>query len=224
VQFRENPKEFLEQLRRDKELLHSGDIHSHQIDSLGPIWMGRRIRSSETNGSSYQNLIYSKGGYVLQMLRSQLTDPRNQDPEHLFKEMMQDYCKTFDNKPASTEDFKAIVEKHMTRGMDMDGNHKMDWFFNQYVYGTGIPQYRLHATVEGTTDGKSHLKGEITRTGVPETWKDAVPLYAHLGDKTMRLGILSVAHSREPIDVIVPARFDRVSINDYEDLLADVKQ
>jgi hypothetical protein len=224
VQFRENPKEFLEQLRRDKELLHSGDIHSHQIDSLGPIWMGRRIRSSETNGSSYQNLIYSKGGYVLQMLRSQLTDPRNQDPEHLFKEMMQDYCKTFDNKPASTEDFKAIVEKHMTRGMDMDGNHKMDWFFNQYVYGTGIPRYSLHATVEGTTDGKSHLKGEITRTGVPETWKDAVPLYAHLGDKTMRLGILSVAHSREPIDVIVPARFDRVSINDYEDLLADVKQ
>jgi len=224
VQFRQNPKEFLEQLRTDKELLRSGDIHSHQIDSLGPIWMGRRIRSSETNGSSYQNLIYSKGGYVLQMLRSQLTDPRNQDSDHLFKEMMQDYCKTFDNKPASTEDFKAIVEKHMTRGMDMDGNHKMDWFFNQYVYGTGIPQYSLHATVEGTIDGKSHLKGEITRTGVPETWKDAVPLYAHLGDKTMRLGILSVAHSREPIDVIVPARFDRISINDYEDLLADVKQ
>jgi peptidase M1-like protein len=224
VQFRQNPKEFLEQLRRDKELLRSGDIHSHQIDSLGPIWMGRRIFSSETNGSSYQNLIYSKGGYVLQMLRSQLTDPRSQDPDHLFKEMMQDYCKTFDNKPASTEDFKAIVEKHMTRSMDIDGNHKMDWFFNQYVYGTGIPQYSFHVTVEGTADGKSHLKGEITRTGVPETWKDAVPLYAHLGDKTMRLGILSVAHSREPIDVLVPAKFDRVSINDYEDLLADVKQ
>ncbi len=50
---------------------------------------------------------------------------------------MQDYCKTFDNKAASTEDFKAIVEKHMTRGMDLDGNHKMDWFFNQYVYGDG---------------------------------------------------------------------------------------
>src|SRR5882762_119925 len=224
VQYRQNLKESLTQFRRDKELLQTGDIHNHQVDSLGPIWLGRRIRSSETNGSSYQNLIYSKGGYVLQMLRSQLTDPRNPDPEHLFKEMMQDYCKTFDNKPASTEDFKTIVEKHMTRSMDLDGNHKMDWFFNQYVYGTGIPQYSFHVSVEATADGKSHLKGEITRTGVPETWKDVVPLYAHLGEKALRLGVLSVTHSREPIDVTIPAKIDRVSTNDYEDLLAGVKQ
>jgi len=108
--------------------------------------------------------------------------------------------------------------------MDLDGNHKMDWFFNQYVYGTGIPQYSFHVTVEGTADGKSHLKGEITRAGVPETWKDVVPLYAHLGDKALRLGVLSVTHSHEPIDVVIPAKIDRVSINDYEDLLADVKQ
>jgi aminopeptidase N len=224
VQFRENRKEFEEQFRRDKELLHSSDIHSHQIDSLGPIWMGRRIFSSETNGSSYQNLIYSKGGYVLQMLRMQLSDPRNPDPDHLFKEMMQDYCKTFDNKPASTEDFKAIVEKHMTRGMDLDGNHKMDWFFNQYVYGTGIPQYGFHASVEATPDGKTHVKGELTRSGVPDTWKDAIPLYAHMGDKTVRLGTLAVSHPSEPLDVTLPGKIDRVSINDYEDLLADVKQ
>ena len=92
----------------------------------------------------YQDLIYSKGGYVLQMLRMQMMNPRDQDPDHAFKEMMQDYCKTFDNKAASTEDFKAIVEKHMTHGMDLDGNHKMDWFFNQYVYGMGEAQYTFH--------------------------------------------------------------------------------
>ena len=224
VQYRQNLKESMTQFRKDKELLQTGDIHSHQVDSLGPIWMGRRIRSSETNGSSYQNLIYSKGAYVLQMLRSQLNDPRNPDPEHLFKETMQDYCKTFDNKPASTEDFKGIVEKHMTRSMDLDGNRKMDWFFNQYVYGTGIPQYSFHVAVEGTANGKSHLKGEITRTGVPETWKDVVPLYAHLGDRTVRLGVLSVTHPREPIDVVIGGKIDRVSINDYEDLLAEIRQ
>ncbi len=224
VQFRENRKEFREQFQRDKDLLHSGDIHSHQVDSLGPIWMGRRIMSSETNGSSYQNLIYSKGGYILQMLRMQLSDPRNPDSDHLFKEMMQDYCKTFDNKAASTEDFKGIVEKHMTRAMDLDGNHKMDWFFNQYIYGTGIPQYSFHASVEATPDGKTHLKAELTRSGVPDTWKDAVPLYAHMGDKTIRLGTLAVTHASEQLDVSLPGKVDRVSINDNEDLLADVKQ
>ena len=48
------------------------------------------------------------------MIGMQLMDPRNPDPEHIFKETMQDYCKTYDNKAAFTEDFKAIVEKHMT--------------------------------------------------------------------------------------------------------------
>ena len=138
--------------------------------------------------------------------------------------MMKDYCNTFDNKPASTEDFKTIVEKHMTRTMDLDGNHKMDWFFNQYVYGTGMPQYTLHATTESTSDGKTHLKAQLQRTGVPDNWKDSVALYGHLGDKTMRIGVLGVSHPNEPIDAMLPGKFDRVSINDHEDLLADVKQ
>jgi len=224
VQYRENMKEYVNRWRRERELLKRKDIKNRSVESIGPIWMGQRIASSETDGRSYQDLIYSKGGFVLHMLRMQLTDPRNPDPDPLFKEMMQDYCKTFDNRAASTEDFKAVIEKHMTRGMDLDGNHKMDWFFNQYVYGMGEPEYSFHATVEGTADGKSHLKGEITRTGVPESWKDVVPLYAHLGDKTVRLGVLGVTHSHEPIDVVIGGKIDRVSINDYEDLLADVKQ
>jgi len=169
-------------------------------------------------------LIYSKGGYVLQMLRMQMMSTRESDPDRAFKEMMQDYCKTFDNKPASTEDFKAIVEKHMSHGMDLDGNHKMDWFFNEYVYGTGEAQYTFHAGTEATADGKTHIKGEITRTGVPDSWKDAVPLYAHIGEKTVKMGLISVSHANEPFDFTIPGKIDRVSINDFEDLLADVKQ
>lgn len=224
VQFRQNQKEFLDQFRKDKELLRSSDIKGHQVESLGPIWMGRRISSSETGPGSYQDLIYSKGGYVLEMLREQLADSRNPDPDHLFKEMMQDYCKTFDNKSASTEDFKSVVEKHMTRAMDLDGNHKMDWFFNQYVYGTGMPQYSFHAGLEPTADGKTHVKAQLTRAGVPDDWKDVVPLYAHMGDKTIRLGTINATHPTETLDVVLAAKIDRLSINDHEDLLAAVKQ
>jgi Peptidase family M1 domain len=224
VQYRQNMKEALTRWRKEKELLHNKDLNGHAIESLGPIWMGQRIRSSVTGPGSYQDLIYSKGAYVLHMLHMLLVDTRNADPDHLFKDMMQDYCKTFDNKAASTEDFKAMVEKHITRNMDVDGNHKMDWFFNQYVYGVGIPQYNFHASIGATPDGKTHIKGELTRSGVPETWKDAIPLYGHLGDKTFRLGTLASRHSSEPLDVDLPTKIDRVSINDYEDMLADVKQ
>jgi len=224
VEYRENEKEYLARWRKEKQLLKDKDTFGHEIDSLGPIWMGQRIHSSQTDGTSYQNLIYSKGGYVLQMLRMQLQNPREADPDRAFKEMMQDYCKTFDNKPASTEDFKSIVEKHMTRAMDLDGSKKMDWFFNQYVYGTGIPQYYLHVTTEALPDGKTHIKGQLVRSGVPETWKDVVPMYAHVGDKVIRMGALFATHSTEPIEGTVAGKIDRVTINDHEDLLADVHQ
>jgi Peptidase family M1 domain len=224
VQYRQNMKEALTQWRLDKEHLSEPDLNSHKTETLGPIWMGQRIGSSITNPDSYQNLIYTKGGFVLQMLRMQMMDSRSPDPDHLFKEMMQDYCKTFDNRAASTEDFKAIVEKYMTRTMDLDGNHKMDWFFNQYVYGTERPQYVFRATVTSTPDGKSSVNGTLERTGVPGNWKDVVPVYGHTGDKTFRLGAMAVTHDTEVLNVVLPQKVDRLTINDYEDMIADVKQ
>lgn len=224
VQYRDSMKEHLQQWRKEKEHLHLKDTNGHEVQTLGPIWMGQRIRSSVTGPGSYQDLIYSKGGYVLHMLRMQMMNPRDQDADHAFKEMMQDYCKTFDNKSASTEDFKAIVEKHMTRSMDLDGNHKMDWFFNQYVYGMGEPQYTFHASTQPTPDGKTHITGTLTRTGVPDNWKDSIPLYAHVGEKTVKMGNLASTHPTENLDATVGGKIDRVTINDYEDLLAEIKQ
>ena len=224
VQYRQSMKESLSQFRVVKDYLAKSDLNSHKREDLGPIWMGLRIRSSVTDPGSYQDLIYSKGGYVLQMLRIQMVDPRNPDPEHIFKETMQDYCKTYDNQAASTEDFKAIVEKHMTKNMDLDENRKMDWFFNQYVYGTGMPQYTFHATLSPTPDGKTSIAAQLTRTGVPENWKDVVPLYAHMGDKTVRMGSIAATHPTETLNFVIPNKLDKVTINEYEDILGTVKQ
>jgi aminopeptidase N len=180
--------------------------------------------SSETDTDAYHDLIYSKGGYVLQMIRMMLYDMRDKDPDHRFKAMMQDFCKTFENKPASTEDFKAIVEKHMTSSMDLDSNRKMDWFFNQYVYGSGIPQYQFSYTKESTSDGKVRIVGKLVRTGVPDNWKDNVPLYGHQGQGMVRLGFITAFEPVTPFEVVVPAQLERFSVNALEDMLADVRQ
>jgi hypothetical protein len=158
------------------------------------------------------------------MIRMQLIDPRNPDPEHIFKETMQDYCKTYDNKAASTEDSKAIVEKHMTKGMDLDGNQKMDWFLNEYVYGMGMPQYSLHTNLTPTADGKTTVSGQLVRSGVPDNWKDVVPLYAHIGGKMFRLGTIAATSPTSTLNFVLPGKIDKLTINEYEDLLADVKQ
>jgi hypothetical protein len=224
VQFRRSLNESHTQFRKDKELLKAEDLHGRRIDMLGPVWLGTRIASAESGGGAYQDLIYSKGGYILQMLRMQLYDSRNQDPDHLFKDMMQDYCKIFDNKAASTEDFKAVVEKHMTAGMNLDNNHKMDWFFDEYVYGMGMPHYSFSYSLTPTADGKTQVKATLNRSGVPESWKDVVPLYAQIGDRMIRLGTIASLSSSTPVETVLPAKIDKLVINYFEDLLADVKQ
>jgi Peptidase family M1 domain len=62
VEYRQSRNEYLERWRKEKELLKAKDTHGHTVMSLGPIWMGQRIASSETDAFSYQDLIYSKGG------------------------------------------------------------------------------------------------------------------------------------------------------------------
>ncbi|MDQ3711093.1 MAG: hypothetical protein M3388_02605 [Acidobacteriota bacterium] len=39
----------------------------------------------------------------------------------------------------------------MTPKMDVDKNKKMDWFFEQWVYGTEVPAYKLKYSLNGST-------------------------------------------------------------------------
>jgi len=71
---------------------------------------------------------------------------------------------------------------------------------------------------------KSKITGTLSRSGVPETWKDLFPVYFHAGDKTFRVGMITATHPTETLDFVVPGKFDRISINDNEHLPADVKQ
>ena len=78
------------------------------------------------------------------MVRMMMWDNKTGDQK--FPRTMHDFVQTYSGKAASTEDFKAMVEKHMTPEMDFDGNHRLDWFFNEYVYGTALPTYKLSYT------------------------------------------------------------------------------
>ncbi len=223
VQYRENWKAYQAELQSNKEALFANDSHGRTLESSGPIWMGTRLASSDSP-DAYNVVVYNKGAFVLNMLRMMLYDPHGQDPDARFKAMMQDFCQTFDNKAASTEDFKAIAEKHMTPQMDMDGNQRLDWFFNQYVYGTEIAQYKLAYSVQNGGPGKWNVSGTVTRTAGPDGWKDVLPIYIHTGGKTFRLGWIGIGTKGEtPFAVTLPMQPDGLSLNDNHDILADVK-
>ncbi|MBI3696835.1 MAG: hypothetical protein HY238_18615 [Acidobacteria bacterium] len=223
VQFRQNEKEYLNRLRQDKEELLTRDQRNRVYESLGPVWMGTRLSSSDSP-RAYSTVVYKKGGYILHMLRMMLWDPRSPKPDEHFIAIMQEFSRTFHNKPASTEDFKAIAEKHMTSVMDLDRNGRLDWFFRQYVYGTGVPQYRFRYTAEDAGSGKWKISGSVTQSGVPAGWRDILRLYARSSGSLAPLGWIAVSREETPLEFMLPMKPEKLSLNDSEDLLAEVKQ
>ena len=71
--------------------------------------------------------------------------------------------------------------------------------------------------MESTPDGKSHIAGQLTRRGVSDDWQDVVPIYAHIGNKTTRLGTIGVVKNDQQFDTILPMKVGRVTIDDEED-------
>ena len=65
-----------------------------------------------------------------------------------FIEMMHEFVQQHLNQNATTESFQAVAEKHMTPGMDVEGNHRLDWFFREWVYGTALPEYKFESVAD----------------------------------------------------------------------------
>jgi hypothetical protein len=137
--------------------------------------------------------------------------------------MMQDFVSSYKLQPATTEDFKAMVEKHMTPGMNMDGNGKMDWFFNEYVYGTELPAYHFEGSASETAQGNS-VQIKLVQSGVSANFKALVPVYLELADghivrmAQMRMvGDTSYEHTFDIPKLAAPIK--KVLINYYYDLL-----
>jgi aminopeptidase N len=141
-----------------------------------------------------------------------------------FRAMMHDFVDTYRLKVATTEDFKAVVEKHMQPSMDLDHNHRMDWFFNEYVYGTDLPQYHFESQVDSGSDVvKLHFK--LTQSGVPEGFKMLVPIYVELTDgRSVKVGAMAIAGNTSADHSFqmpkTPAPVKRLSIDLNHDVLA----
>ena len=182
--------------------------------TVGPVTQGFRLRSGKT-GNAYQFMVYPKGAYILHMVRMMMFDRKTGDKR--FIGMMQDFIKTHYNKDVSTEDFKRAVEKHMTPEMDLDENGRLDWFFNQWVYGTDLPSYRLEYTVNGDT-----LTGRVTQSGVSDTFAMLVPVYVDLGKGWVRLGAATIRgnSTTELGPIKLPQAPRKVAIAPFRDVLA----
>lgn len=181
----------------------------------GPISLGYRTSSTETSGD-FNLIVYKKGAYVLHMLRNMMMDLNTMNDD-AFLAMMKDYVATYRGKKVTTEDFKRVVEKHM--GEDMD------WFFDQWVYGTQLPSYEFAFFPSRQTDGTYLVSCDVKQKNVSDDFKMYVPLtIVFEGNQLARMRVLVDAPKKTFDLPPLPMRPQKIVFNDFHSVLAEVKQ
>ncbi len=217
-----NPKEFIKFWNDERDLLAQRNQYGFRAIDVGPVTMGYRLSNTRSGMEVTRNLIYPKGAYILHMIRMMMWDRQTADQP--FIEMMKDFVKTYESRVATTEDFKAMVEKHMTPGMNLNNNGKIDWFFNEYVYGTALPHYEIQATFAPDGQNGVLMNVKMTQSDVPDNFEMAVPLYLELADgRITRLGSIKII-GNSTFEQAIPLRGikdkpKRVMVNYYDDVL-----
>jgi hypothetical protein len=97
----------------------------------------------------FSDLVYGKGAWVLHTLRGVVGDS-------LFFRILRSYRQKYEGKSAVTAEFQAVV--------DSVAGHDMSWFFNEWIYGKGWPQYLVNYS---WTDDVLSLKVDQTQ---PTFW------------------------------------------------------
>jgi hypothetical protein len=207
---------------QQKDLLQRNAQGFRPIDA-GTLTMGERV-SNEKTGDVYQLLIYSKGAYVLHMLEMAYWTP--QDNENLFKRSMQQFVSDYAGKAATTEDWKASMEKTMPKWMDLRGDGKLDWFFDEWVYGTELPHYAVTSEFSTTPDGVTSVHMKLTQGNVSPSFVMRIPLYLQMENgATVRIANL-VIHGSDSIDHTftlgkLPSPGKALLVNYNADILSD---
>lgn len=146
---------------------------------IGPVIIGRRLISSRSP-DAYSVVVYAKGTWIMHMLREMLRQPgaaNGKDPDARFIGLLRTLVSKYARRALTTADLQREVEAVMTPRMALEGGHSMEWFFDEYVRGTGIPHYKVQFTSRSSEKG-FQIRGKLMQEGVPRSFIAPVPIYA----------------------------------------------
>jgi hypothetical protein len=149
------------------ELLTHGD-NGETIDAAGPIVMGSRLESS-LEPRAWRAITYGKGSWILHMLRLRMGDER-------FFSMLGEIIKRYGRSEITNENFRALASEFLPPRSD---DPKLETFFDQWVYGTGIPSLKLAYTVKAK-GARWTVGGTLTQSDVPADFEALAPVEIQL--------------------------------------------
>ncbi len=122
------------------------------IQDASTLWSGDGWRG-------YQTAVYNKGPYAFHVLRMTFGDEK-------MKLYLREMAQQLAGKEVTTRELQKVAEKVY--------GGRMDWFFDQWVRGIGLPEYRVEWKQRATEDGKWLIEGKIHQRTVVGLKKYAV--------------------------------------------------
>jgi hypothetical protein len=182
-----------------QHLLASGP-EGNTIESAGPIVWGTRLISSHAT-SSWRAIMYEKGAWIIHMIRVRLGDAA-------FLKMLNALAQRNRYGRVTTDGFRVLAAEFLPPGSD---DPKFESFFEQWVYGTGIPHLKLAHSIKGKPP-RVQLQGSITQSSVSEDFSVPIPVEIQMpGKRTTTKWVRSASEpvtfaanlSQAPVKVLI---------------------
>jgi hypothetical protein len=136
------------------------DEQGRTLESTGPITLGLRLRTSQ-RPEAWRTITYEKGSWILHMLRAQLGDAA-------FRKFLGELARKYQRQPVTNEEFRGLAAGFLP---PKSPDPKLEVFFDNWVYSTGIPRLTLTSSIRGP-----RVTGTLTQAGVAEDFEADVPL------------------------------------------------
>lgn len=206
-------REWLEKYRQD---LLAVDEAGTPVEATGALTLGVRLESSRSP-DGYVRLIYSKGPWVIHMLRELLRDPAT-GSDAAFLGVLRQLATRGPGQPLTSAEFERALEAVLPASADAEKTGRLDWFFQQWVYDTGIPRYRLTWQLAGR--GKEQrVEGTIEQSEVSPLFTMPLPVYARYGQRLEPLGRVVVTGEQTAFRFAVKAKPDEVVLDPHQTVL-----
>jgi Peptidase family M1 domain len=154
------------------------------LESSGPIVWGHRLESSLAP-DAWRAVTYEKGTWIIHMVRRRLGDEN-------FLALLRELASS--HHSISTEEFRELARRYAPKSPDPD----LKIFFDNWIYGTGIPAVKLSYSWRA---GK--LSGSIVQRDVDEAFTAYVPVEVQSGSKGK---VYWLPTGSEPVSFSIPSK------------------
>jgi Peptidase family M1 domain len=169
---------------------------SETVESSGPVVQGTRV------DGNWNTVVYGKGSWIIHMLRKKMGDDA-------FLKMLAALRKEFDDKTISTEEFRNFAATFLP---PKSSDPKLEAFFDQWIYGTGVPELKIDYKISGKAP-VWRVTGTVTQKGVSDDFVSEVPIEIQLGKLKPQTLIVRASNEPTPFSTTVKTLPTKVSID-----------